>query len=90
MRFGTICTIKKHEKHPWNSVNYKSTTLLKLTLLHWCFLRFLNSTNGTAYHKFGNDAVKSLTNHLRQLLQHHAKSKKHQNVSKDEGMYNHF
>ena len=29
------------ENHPWRSVN-----LLKLTLLHECFSRFLNCTNG--------------------------------------------
>ena len=37
---------KKHEKHPWRSVNFskvagfKPATLLKLTLLHGCFSRF--------------------------------------------------
>ena len=42
---------KKHENHPWRSVNFskfaglKSATLLKLTLLHGCFSRFLNCTN---------------------------------------------
>ena len=45
--------LKKREKHPWRSVNFskvagfKPATLLKLTLLHGCFLRFLNCTNGT-------------------------------------------
>ena len=44
---------KKREKHPWRSVNFskavgfKPATLLKLTLLHGCFLSFLNCTNGT-------------------------------------------
>ena len=44
---------KKHEKHLWRSVNFskvacfKPETLLKLTLLHGCFLRFLNCANGT-------------------------------------------
>ena len=44
---------KKREKHPWRNVNYskvaglKPATLLKLTLLHGCFLRFLYCTNGT-------------------------------------------
>ena len=43
---------KKREKHPW-SVNFskvagfKPRSLLKLTLLHGCFSRFLNCTNGT-------------------------------------------
>ena len=38
---------KKREKHPWKSVNFsfKPATFLKLTLLHGCFLRFLNCTN---------------------------------------------
>ena len=39
--------LKKREKHPWRSVTFKPATLLKVTLLHWCFLRFLNCTNGT-------------------------------------------
>ena len=33
------------KKHPWRSVNFSET--LKLTLLHRCFSRFLNCTNGT-------------------------------------------
>ena len=36
-RFGTICTIFVQQP----------ATLLKLTLLHGCFSRFLNCTNGT-------------------------------------------
>ena len=44
---------QKREKHPWRSVNFrkvaglKSATFLKSTLLHGCFSRVLNSTNGT-------------------------------------------
>ena len=42
---------KKREKHPWRSVNFscrlKPATLLKLTLLHGCFSRFLNCANVT-------------------------------------------
>ena len=44
---------RKREKHPWGSVNFskvagfKPATLLKLTLLHVYFSRFLNCTNGT-------------------------------------------
>ena len=40
---------KKREKHPWRMVNFSkiTKTLLKLTLLHGCFSRFLNCTNGT-------------------------------------------
>ena len=46
--------------------------------------------SGNAAHKFGSEAVKSLTDHPRRLLQRHAESKKHQNASKEyEGMYNH-
>ena len=46
---------------------------------------------GNATHRFETDAVKSLTDHPRRLLQRHAESKKHQNASKEyEGMYNYF
>ena len=46
---------KKREKHPWRSVNFSKVRdfslntphSLQLTLLHECFLRFLNCTNGT-------------------------------------------
>ena len=44
---------KKREKHPWRGVSFskvagfKPATLLKLTLLHGCFSRLLNCTNGT-------------------------------------------
>ena len=45
---------KKREKHPRSSVAFnkvagrlKSATLLNVTLLHECFSRFLNCTNGT-------------------------------------------
>ena len=34
---------KKREKHPWRSVTFR----LKVTLIHGCFSRFLNCTNGT-------------------------------------------
>ena len=38
----------KREKHPWRSVTFsKPATLLKVTLLHGCFSRFLNCTNST-------------------------------------------
>ena len=43
---------KNREKHPWRSVNFsefadlKPATLLKLTLFHECFSRFLNCANG--------------------------------------------
>ena len=44
---------KNREKHPWRNVNFSKVTglqpatLLKLTLLHGWFSRFLNSANGT-------------------------------------------
>ena len=39
---------EKREKHPWRSVTFsKPATLLKLTLLHGSFSRFLNRTNDT-------------------------------------------
>ena len=42
----TFVQFKKREKHPWRSVD-----LLKLTLLHGCFSRFLSRTNGTKSRK---------------------------------------
>ena len=44
---------KNREKHPWRSDTFSivkfqgSATLLKVSLLHGCFSRFLNCTNGT-------------------------------------------
>ena len=38
--------VKKRERHLWSSVTF-TTTVLKVALLHGCFLRFLNCTNGT-------------------------------------------
>ena len=50
---------------------------------------FLANGSRNATHKSGEDAVKSLTDHPRWLLQQHAESKKYQNASKEyEGMYN--
>ena len=43
--FFTICTIYKTWKYSWKSVTF--ATLLKLILLHGCFLRFLICTTGT-------------------------------------------
>ena len=37
---------KKREKHPWRR-RRRPATLLKLTLLHGCFSRFLSCTNAT-------------------------------------------
>ena len=40
---------KKREKHPWMSVAFLHAflTLIKVTLPHRCFSRFLNCTSGT-------------------------------------------
>ena len=46
-RFSTICTILKNEKQPWRRVVTFRQVALKVTLLHGCFSRFLNSTNDT-------------------------------------------
>ena len=35
-------------------IDLKPATLLKVTLLHGCFSRFLNSTNGTKHHICNN------------------------------------
>ena len=42
----------KDGKHPWRSVTFSEvagfwTTLIKVTLIHGCFWRFFNCTNGT-------------------------------------------
>ena len=42
---------KKRKKHPWRSATFSKVTLLKVTLFHGCFLRFLNCTNGTKSRK---------------------------------------
>ena len=46
---------KKREKQPWRIVTFsnftKSVTLLKVTLLHGCFSRFLNCTKDTKSRK---------------------------------------
>ena len=54
----------KREKHPWKSVNFSKklkrlqpATLLKLTLLHGCFSRFLNCTNGTKSRNASNIVI---------------------------------
>ena len=41
--------LKKREEHPWRSITFIKVagSLLKVTLLHRCFSRFLNYTNGT-------------------------------------------
>ena len=47
-----LYNLKNLKKHPLRSVTFsKPATLLKLTLLHGCFLRFLSSTNDTKSRK---------------------------------------
>ena len=41
-----LVQFKKREKHPWRSVTVMPATLLKVTLFHGCFSRFLNCMNG--------------------------------------------
>ena len=54
---------KKRKKHPWRNVFSKvagkPATLLKLTLLHECFSRFLNCKNGTKSRNAPNLARKT-------------------------------
>ena len=47
---------KKREKHPWKSVTFSKVAgfSLKVALLHWCFLRFLNCTIGIKLCKASN------------------------------------
>ena len=58
---------KKREKHQWRSVSFSKVlgfqpaTLLKVTLLHECFSRFLLCTNGTKSRKTSH------INHSKQL-----------------------
>ena len=52
----SFAQFKKHEKQPWRSVTFSkvagfSATLLKVTLLHGYFSRFLNCTNATKSRK---------------------------------------
>ena len=43
-----LVQFEKREEHPWRSVNFsKVAALLRLTLFHGCFSRYLNSSNGT-------------------------------------------
>ena len=36
-RFGTICTVKKSEKHPWRSVNFRACNFTKINTPPWVF-----------------------------------------------------
>ena len=44
---------KNREKHPWRIVTFSKAAgfMLKVTLLHGCFSRFLNCTNGAKSQK---------------------------------------
>ena len=59
-RFGTVCTILKtwwtprEEYYFYQSCKLKPATLPKVTLLHWCFSRFLNCANGIKLRKASN------------------------------------
>ena len=50
--YGALCNclpflqFKKRGRYLWRSVTF-TTTVLKVALLHGCFLRFLSCTNGT-------------------------------------------
>ena len=49
----SFAQFKKREKHPWKSITLcKVAVALKISLLHWCFSRFLNCTNGTKSCKY--------------------------------------
>ena len=49
-RFGTIYTILKKVKNTHVGCRLQPETLLKITLLHGCFSRFLNFTNDAKLH----------------------------------------
>ena len=55
------------EKHPWKSATFskvagfKPATLLKVTLVHGCFSRFLIYTNGT---KLRNALQTTISSHI--------------------------
>ena len=51
---------KKREKHPWRSATFKPANLLKVTLPHGSFSRFLDCTNGTKSHKTSHILAKHL------------------------------
>ena len=63
---GTICTILKNVKNTNGEVSVlvKAATLLKVTLRHECFSRFLNCTNGIKRHK-ASDIKKWVSNVIR-------------------------
>ena len=42
---------KKRDKHSWRTVTFSKVAGLKVTLLLWCFSRFLNCTNSSKSRK---------------------------------------
>ena len=58
-----VMQFKKREKRPWSSITFGKVACfsvrLKVTLLHGCFSRFLNCTNGTKSHK---------VSHIREIM----------------------
>ena len=57
---GVLLLVKLHAK--------SFTTLLKVTLLHGCFSRFLNCTNGTKSRKTSHIYLACLTHSLKASL----------------------
>ena len=61
-----LVQFKKREKHPWRSVTYSKAAgfslqlLLKVTLLHGCFSRFLNCAHNTKSRNAPQYFLKSL------------------------------
>ena len=54
----SFAQFKKREKHPWAVillVKLQPVTLLKVSLLHGCYLRFLNCTKSTKLRKESKD-----------------------------------
>ena len=53
--------VKKRGKHPWRNVAFTKVagfaTLLKVTLVHGCFSRFLNCTNDIKLRNASNMVV---------------------------------
>ena len=52
--------LKNVKKHPWRSATFKPANLLKVTLPHGSFSRFLDCTNGTKSHKTSHILAKHL------------------------------
>ena len=67
--FVPFLQFKKREKHSWRSVNFsKVATLLKLTLLHERFSRFLHCTNGTKTRNAPHIRIMTVTRQVHFLI----------------------